>query len=212
MIIVLDCETTNSLEDPIVYDVGFAVVDPWTGRVYEKHSYVNIDVFADTELMASAFFADKILQYQEEIKNGTRKAMTYFGIKCQLRECCKRWNIQVIAAHNARFDYCALTKTERYQTSSKSRFFIPYGIELWDTLAMSRKILGNDSDYLDFCAANEYTTKNGKPRFTAEIIYRYLTGDNDFTEEHTGLADVLIEAEIFTYCLNRNPRINGKLW
>lgn len=212
MIIVLDVETTNSLDDPIVYDCGFAVVDPWTGKIYEQHSYVNMDVFTDTELMESAFFADKIPQYQKEIKNGTRKAISYYGIKRRLKECCERWDIQIIAAHNARFDYRALTRTERYQTASKYRYFIPYGIELWDILKMSREIFNGDTNYLKFCTVNNFVTKNGKPKFTAEILYSFLTNDVNFKESHTGLEDVLIEAEIFTYCFNRNPHINGKLW
>ena len=51
--LVLDTETANSLDDPIVYDIGFAVIDA-TGHVYESHSYVIADFFLDKELMASA--------------------------------------------------------------------------------------------------------------------------------------------------------------
>ena len=65
--IVLDTETTNSLDDPIAYDIGFAVIDEY-GTVYETHSYVIADVFLDKDLMASAYFADKIPQYWEDIK------------------------------------------------------------------------------------------------------------------------------------------------
>ena len=35
--IVLDTETTNSLDDPMAYDIGFAVIDEF-GAVYEFHS------------------------------------------------------------------------------------------------------------------------------------------------------------------------------
>ena len=51
--IVLDTETTNSLDDPMAYDIGFAVIDEY-GTVYETHSYVIADVFLDKDLMASA--------------------------------------------------------------------------------------------------------------------------------------------------------------
>lgn len=61
-IIVLDTETTNSIDDPFCYDVGFAVVD-MQGNVIEQHSYVVADIFLDKELMASAYFSDKIPQY-----------------------------------------------------------------------------------------------------------------------------------------------------
>ena len=38
--IVIDVESTNSLDDPLCYDIGFAVVDNF-GNVYEKYSYVD---------------------------------------------------------------------------------------------------------------------------------------------------------------------------
>ena len=43
--IVVDTETTNSIDDPLCYDVGFAVIDN-TGHVYESHSFVVADIFS----------------------------------------------------------------------------------------------------------------------------------------------------------------------
>ena len=63
---VIDTETTNSLDDPLCYDIGFAVVDNY-GNVYETYSYVVADIFLDKELMKSAYFADKIPQYWKDI-------------------------------------------------------------------------------------------------------------------------------------------------
>ena len=63
-----------------------------------------------------------------------------------------------------------------------------------------------------FCSENGYTMKNGSPRMTAEILYRYLSGNNDFEEEHTALADVLIEKEIFKACIERNPNCSKNVW
>ena len=41
--IVIDTETTNSIDDPLCYDVGFAVVD-MLGNVYENYSFVVADI------------------------------------------------------------------------------------------------------------------------------------------------------------------------
>ena len=57
LFLVIDTETTNSIDDPFAYDVGFAVVNA-TGEVLEAHSYVVADIFLDKELMTSAYFAD----------------------------------------------------------------------------------------------------------------------------------------------------------
>ena len=70
--IVLDTETTNSLEEPIAYDIGWAVIDE-EGAILKTESYAVAEIFLDFDLMGYAYFAEKIPQYWEEIKNGNRK-------------------------------------------------------------------------------------------------------------------------------------------
>lgn len=209
--IVIDTETTNSIDDPLCYDVGFAVIDI-LGNVYENYSFVVADIFLDKELMSSAYFADKIPQYWKDIKAGTRELKTFFNIKKAFAECVKRNNVKIILAHNARFDYRSLNLTQRFLTSSKYRYFFPFGVEIWDTLKMSRKVLKTNDKYGEFCYNNNYLTKRMCKQFTAEVIYRFLTNNTDFVESHTGLEDVLIEKEIFVFCMAEMPEIDGALW
>lgn len=208
--IMLDTETTNSLDDPICYDVGFAVVDK-EGSIYETHSFVVAEVFLNEELMESAYFIEKVPQYWEDIKKGTRKLAKFNTIRKVLAETMKKYNTNIVIAHNARFDYRSTAKTQRYLTKSKYRYFLPYGTEVWDTLKMAREVLKNDVAYDNFCYDNNYVTKRGCKRFTAEILYRFFTGDNDFVESHTGLEDVTIEKVIFAECMARGAE-SGKLW
>lgn len=209
--IILDTETTNDIDCPLVYDFGFAVIDE-TGKVYASYSYVNADIFCDDELMKTAFFADKIPQYWNDIKNGSRILKSFFEIERIFRKVYNEWNINTFVAHNARFDYKALQNTKRYITTSRYRFFFPWGSRFVDTLKLSREVFANNDDYREFCISNNYVTKRNENRYTAEVIYRFLTNDNDFEEEHTGLADCMIEKEIFRYCLVTNPFENGYLW
>jgi len=58
--------------------------------------------------------------------------------------------------------------------------------------------------YKEWCYKNGYLTKNGRVRKTAEILYRYISGDDKFKEEHTGLEDVMIEKEIFAHCMRQH--------
>lgn len=209
-IIVLDTETTNSIDDPIAYDIGFAVID-LNGKVYESHSYVVADVFLDKELMSSAYFADKIPQYWEDIKSGKRLLRRFRTIRFILSDVCKQYDIKKIVAHNARFDYTSCNLTQRFLTCSKYRYFLPYGTEIWDSLKMARATFGKDEDYKNFCKENDFCIGN-RARLTAEILYRYITNDLEFEESHTGLEDVLIEKEIFVECLRRDENLNGALW
>lgn len=211
VIIMIDTETTNDIDCPIVYDVGYQIFK-MNGELFCEHSFVNADVFLDKEMMSTAFFADKIPAYWQDIKNGTRELKTWFNIKKQIADDCKRFGVTVACAHNASFDNRALNTTQRYITTSKSRYFLPFGVEWWDTLKMSRAILKDNDDFGTFCYENDYLTKRGCRRYTAEIIYRFLTGNTSFEESHTGLEDVKIERKIFEFCLKKYPEINGRLW
>lgn len=208
--LVFDTETTNSIDDPFMYDIGWAIVDG-DGNIYETASFVNADVFLDKEMMTSAYFAEKIPTYWEEIKKGERVLTSFNRIRRELTKAVKEYEVEVACAHNARFDYRSTNATQRYLTSSKYRYFLPYGLELWDTLKMAREAFKADEAYDTFCYENGYLTKRGCKRYTAEILYRFISGDNEFIEEHTGLADVLIEKEILVECLRRGVE-SGKMW
>ena len=211
VIIMIDTETTNDIDSPIVYDVGYQIFSLTKGILCEK-SFVNADVFCDKELMATAFFADKIPTYWKEIKNGKRTLKSWFNIKKQMAKDCEEFGVTIACAHNAAFDNRALNTTQRYITSSKYRYFLPYGIIWYDTLKMARKILKDSDHYAEFCYNNDYLTSRGCRRYTAEILYRYITDNKDFEESHTGLEDVKIEKEILKYLLTLDPEVDGKLW
>ena len=210
--IVLDTETTNGFDDPMVYDCGWSVISD-NGETLATRSFVNADVFIDEpELMAQAYFADKIPMYIAQIADGQRTLTRFSTIRFALHKDCEKFNVVAIVAHNARFDYIACQTTQRYLTKSKYRWFFPYNLVLMDSLKMSKEVFGKDKDYLNFCHKNGYVCKNNQPRMTAEILYRYLSGDNNFVEAHCGLEDTLIEKEIFLECIRRNPTVAKSMW
>ena len=218
--IMIDTETANThdiegsldMSDVLPYDIGFAVIDSH-GRVYEKFSFVNSDIFYhEAELMKSAYYAKKIPQYLNDILNGDREVATTYEIRKALVDKINEYDCKFICAHNARFDCRALNNIQRWTTKSKYRYFIPFGIEWWDTLKMARSVLGTMPTYRRFCEENNYITKNGQLRFTAEIIYRYISKNNDFVESHTGLEDVEIEAQILAYCVRQHKKMRKKLF
>lgn len=210
--LVFDTETANSLEDPMMYDIGGAIVDK-TGAVYEAFSFIIYDVFcADRRLFDTAYYAEKRPMYEEQIKSGQRRIVSIYTARSYFTELCKKYNVRAMCAHNARFDYNSTNKTIRYVTKSKSRYFLPYGIPLWDTLKMAQDTICKQPTYIRWCERNGYVQKNGKPRATAEILYRYITLDNDFIESHTGLEDVLIEKEILVRCLRQHKKMRKNVW
>lgn len=210
--VVLDTETANSIDCPLVYDVGFEVIDS-KGRVYEKYSLTIADIYCgERELMKSAYYADKLPQYEEEMANGERKLVSLATAKKILAEVCREYNVKAIMAHNARFDYRSATTTQRYVTKSANRYFSPYGVEIWDTLEMAKSVVKDKPTYKNYCEKRGLVTANGKPKLTAEVLYRFISGEDDFVEHHKGIDDVEIEKEIFVYCKRQHKKMRKSPW
>lgn len=218
--IVLDTETcplnrdTTAVtpENMWVYDCGWAVVDK-RGKVYRTRSFVNADIFLNEKIaMTSSYYAKKIPKYWEEIKKGERILTSFANIKKIYLADVAEFGVKQTFAHNMRFDYGTLNNTSRWLSKSKYRYFFPFEMEICDTLKMCRDVVAKMPTYTRFCEANGFTTANGKPRLTAEIVYRYITGNLDFTEEHTGLADVMIEKEILAYCYKQHKKMRKNLF
>lgn len=195
-----------------VYDCGWAVVDK-RGKVYKTRSFINADIFlGEKELMHSAYYAEKIPMYWEQIKEGQRVLTSFYNIRMALLNDIAEFNVAQVFAHNMRFDYGTLNQTERWLTKSKYRYFFPKEIEICDTLKMARDVISKMPSYKRFCQENGYITKNNQLRLTAEILYRFITKDNNFIESHTGLEDVLIEKEILAYCYKQHKKMRKNLW
>ena len=79
---------------------------------------------------------------------------------------------------------------------------------------MSRDVLNKSKDYCAYCQKNGYLTNHKVPqnRMTAEIIWRYLSGNENFIESHTGLEDVEIETEIMAHCLKTRKNVRKALF
>jgi hypothetical protein len=44
------------------------------------------------------------------------------------------------------------------------------------------------------------------------VLYRYITGNTDFIESHTGLEDVDIERQILAYCFRKHKAMDKGAW
>lgn len=219
---VLDTETCPIDKDVagvdannmFTYDLGYAIVDK-QGRVYKTASYVVYEIFVgEKALMQSAYYADKIPQYENDLNMGTRQLVRWSTIKKDIANTLKEFNTNIVIAHNARFDDTTMKVTERWLTKSKYRYFLPYGTEVWDTLKMATDTIGKQKSYRAFCEKYGFMTKHKTPRpqLKAEVLYAYMTNNPEFVESHTGLEDVLIEKDIFAKCMAQHKPMRKALY
>lgn len=219
--LVLDTETANTYrdergglvsKDALFYDLGAQVVDK-SGNVYERLSFINRDIYyGERDLMQSAYYADKMGMYDVQIREGSRTVASLYEIRKAIADVIAEYGITAVMAHNAKFDYDALNATQRYVTKSKYRYFLPKGVEWHDTVRMARSTIAKQKTYRRFCQENGYLTKGKQPQCTAEVLYRYISGNDNFIESHTGLEDVEIETRIFAHCMRQHKPMKKKLF
>lgn len=203
--ILIDTETCNDIECPLAYDISWLVFNE-NFDILEKRSYVVYDTYVlEKELMQSAYYAEKLPQYEIALSLGEKKLVTIQTISNIFASDYYHYSVFAIIGHNFPFDYRSCSYTLRYITKSENRYFFPYGCNLWDTLKMARQVYKGDLEYYRYCNYYDLLCKNGSPRFTAEVIYKFLTDNEDFEEKHIGIDDCLIELEIFKKCMELNP-------
>lgn len=220
-VLVLDTETANTFcnvdgkldtSSVLMYDCGWSVVDT-KGNVYLERSFINHDIFVrERDLMRSAYYAKKIPQYLEDLEMGNREMATTYEIRRQMLADMKEYHITEVVAHNARFDKDALNTIQRWTTKSKYRYWFPYGTEIWDTMKMARDVIHKMPTYRRFCEEHGFLTSNGRLSTTAENLYRFITKNPAFVENHTGLEDVQIEREIMFYCFRQHKKMRKGLY
>lgn len=208
-ILMLDTETAGGLDNPIVYDFGCSTMDMAGNPAGRTFNHVVFETFYEMkELMQTAYYAEKLPQYRDDIWDGVREVEDFLGLRRRVLNYMKENEITIVCAHNASFDIRALNNTIRVITGGRIRYFFPYGTEVWDTLKMARQVLGKMPTYVRFCEENDFMTKHSvpRPRFTAEVIYRFIIKDTTFEEAHTGLADVEIEQQIYAYIMRQHKK------
>jgi hypothetical protein len=212
MYLVIDTETCNTLEQPMPYDIGYAITDRYGNIAIEK-SFVVAEMFLDRkDLMQSAYFAEKIPQYWEDIKNGKRVIKTLWNIRKELHDDMKAYGVKKVGAYNMGFDKRALNNITRYATKSFCRWFFPFGTEYFCIWNMACQVLLNSTSYVKFAMQNGLQSDKGNLLTSAESCYKWLKNKVDFIEEHTGLEDVKIEIEIMAKCFSTHKRMDKNIY
>lgn len=208
---VLDTETANGLENPLPYDIGYAICDRH-GNIYLTRSYVIANIFlGEQDLMKTAYFAEKIPAYWDDIKAGKRILTSLYNIRKQILADMKEYNITQVGAYNMGFDKRALNNDMKYCSNAKFHWFFPKGTEFFCIWNMACDVILSRPSYIKFAEENRFISENGNIQTSAECAYRYIAKNADFVESHTGLEDVLIEVAIMSYCYRQHKKMDKTL-
>lgn len=203
--LIIDTETIGNFGSHIVYDTGLLVVDR-EGRTYEEHSFLTKGIFDDIKLMATAFYARRYNKYLEEIANGTTKVVEWAHVLKTITAIISTYGITTVAAYNESFDDCGMANTTEHFFDNRE--WLPENVNhfcIWN--AACHTIF--DENYIELARAQGWVTEKDNVKTSAEMAYRYITGNHDFEEAHTGLDDCKIEAQILVHLLNTGKEFDS---
>lgn len=207
--LILDVETAGTTDKPLVYDLGFQIVDNDFNVILERNYVVRDVFFGMSDKMITAYYSEKLPQYYIEIADGTRTVENFLDIYKRVKELCKTYNISQVWAYNARFDRLALNYTIEFLSNGFVSWFMPYGVEWKCIQGAAVSTFLNSTRFFKFAIKNNMVSPSGNVRTTAEAAYSYLIGE-EFTEAHTGLEDVKIEAAILQKALSQHKKMDTK--
>ena len=209
--IVLDVEGFNSM---IPYNIGYIIADKH-GNIYKKRSFVFIG-----QLLDSLDKSEEINQAIEMTNKNAREILNDFLLpkrKRKYRETTfnafiefflkdiQDYKIKKIYAYNVAFDKKCL------ENLFKNKFdALKNQVEFIDIIPIILHTKLLTEKYCRFCIKNNFLTEKGNIQTKAEIVYKYLKNDLEFEEEHTGLADVLIEYDILLIAFKTKKKINSQ--
>lgn len=209
-LLILDTETANSVNYPLPYDLGYKIIDR-QGNVIVERSFCIYEIFCgQREMMKTAYYAEKLPQYEEELKNGSRLLKKLFTIRQTILADMKQYNINQVYAYNMNFDKRALNNDQQFITDNRYKYFFPYGTEFRCIWHMACQVLLARPSYIKFALKNNYVSAKGNILTNAECCYRYLTKNTEFNEAHKGIDDVNIEAEILLACFRQHKKMDTK--
>lgn len=215
-ILVVDVETAGGFDNPLVYDIGFAICDKH-GTVYEKYSFLISEIFDNKRLMNTAYYKEKVPKYIKSLMSGEIEKIDFRSMRKKFLSLISEYNVKTISAYNLKFDMGALTNTTKYLGIGKKFLDINcIGINLLCIWSFACEVLYTQKTYKQVAKRNGWVSEVGNIRTNAECGFNYINNTSDFAEEHTGLADVFIEIQILAKCFRQHKKhksgIIGNCW
>ena len=199
--IVLDTETT-SLDKPFCYDISWVIIDKDEQSIVDIRVNVVEQVWHNLPLFESAYYKDKRLKYIEMMRKHDAVMDKWGYIMRKLKQDIIKYDVTEVYAYNSDFDDKAIAFNCNWFRCNNPLENIP----IYDIWGYASEFITNETDYKKFCEKHERFTDTGNYKGSAEVVYQYLTENPDFIEEHMGIFDSEIEAEILFSCINRGAK------
>ena len=211
-VLVFDTETAGmkGFSQGFIYNVAWIVADMEENGYYqilEKKEYMVKQVWYNTMLYSTAYYAEKKPLYHERIKAKEISVKPMAEVMEELANTISYHDVEIAYAYNSKFDVDMFNfNCDWFKVYNPLADIPVFDIRKFFILA----VMDNDF-YKEFCEEYQLFTESGNYSTTAETAYRYMLNDADFEEEHTALKDSEIELEILAYCAEESINIFQEL-
>ena len=196
-VMVLDTETTG-LDKCFCYDVSWVIMDKETGEIVDLKANVVEQVWHNLPLFESAYYKEKRQKYIEMMRKHDTKMNKWGYIMRDLKQDIRKYNVTEVYAYNSDFDDKVIAyNCDWFKCNNPLE-----DVAIFDIWGYASQFITKLDGYRNFCEINERFTDTGNYKGSAEVVYQYIIGDPEFVEEHMGVFDSSIEAQILLFCIN----------
>ena len=196
----LDTETVGGASAPTgMYNLGCTIHDR-NGNIFATCSLLVMEHY--DEIAKDDYAKKNFPIYAERLARGEMSAVaTEAEALSVVRNLCHFYGVKYVMAYNSAFDF---TKTICRELLDEFEFI--------DIYLMALQTICHKKGYAKFCHENGFQSSSKKScSTTAQTVYGFITENADYIEEHTALADALIEMEIFVACLKMHKKFNKNI-
>lgn len=177
-----------------MYNLGIVIHDK-DGNIYATTSLLVMEYF---DLIRNDDYAKKNFHiYEERLRRGEMSAVATEAEAISIvRNLCRFYGVKYLMAYNSAFDFCKTCCADLLDE-----------FEFIDLYLMALQTITHQKRFSKFCHEHDFRSNSGKSCGTsAEAVYAYISDTPDFIEEHTALADALIEMAIFVKCYSLHKK------
>ena len=200
--LVVDIETTKPKakgEKGFIFDISFGVFSRKDG-VLGKIGYIVKENESKTP-----WYEDRLTKYRNYLASGKYQVKGFAEIVAIMKKIIDKYQVEYVTAYNLKFDKDDYIERVCKELGIESPFKNLKAFDIWQGAA---ETLGQRKSYKNFTDTNGFVHPTGNRMSGAEIMYRYMTNQPDFVEEHTGLADIEIEMELLDRILRQKKKMS----
>ena len=208
---IIDTETATLWGE--VFDFGMVIINS-KGKEIARYDAIVEEVYNSVKLMEKAFYFNKVDSfYEPNLRCGRMTKKSWRTICVEVSALCAKHRVSVVSAYNLAFDRRVIAATNK-KYNGFSMF--PVGTKelcLWK-FACNTEL--QSEAFEELAVAQGWVSPVGNLRTNAEVAYKFMTGNLNFSESHTALDDALIEKDLLKLLMEKHKElpfgVGGATW